>query len=209
MANALNRQYVKTVRDIVNAMPPPPKDPLIDYVKYVGPVKHIFTFKKISMDELRRCISSMKTTGSGASDQISSWMLKQAFPQLEPLLLHLSNRIIETSIFPSTLKISKILPIEKLGKPTTDSSGWRPINIVNTIAKVIERILLKQILEHLERNKLVGHIHHGSVSHKSTQTLVSEIYSQLLENFQKDEDTVLLQLDQSKAFEIVDPQNTN
>ena len=100
--------------------------------------------------------------------------------------------------------MSKIVPIEKLGKDPNNSSGWRAINLVNATSKVIERVLLAQIIQHLEVNKLIGHVHHGSVSQKSTQTLVTEVYSQLLENFENGEDSALIMLDQSKAYEIVD-----
>ena len=56
----------------------------------------------------------------------------------------------------------------------------------------------------MDKIKSVGHVHHGSVQLKSTQTLVTEIYSQLVQNLENGEDTILLQLDQSKAFEVVD-----
>ena len=204
MAQALNKQYVQTVRKIRESMPPPQIDPLISYNKYLEPYNNLsFTFECISMSQLRTVISSMKTTSTTADDKISIWMIKQARSQLEPLLLHLVNRTILTGIYPTSLKISKIIPIEKMGKEPTNSSGWRPINLVNTISKIIERVLLSQILKYLDYNKLVGHIHHGSVRDKSTQTLVTEIYSQLVENFSQGEESVLLQLDQSKAFDVV------
>ena len=62
---------------------------------------------------------------------------------------------------------------------------------------------MRQIIEHMERNKLIAHQHHGAVHGKSTQTMVVEIYDKLLENLQNDDDTALIMLDQSKAYKII------
>ena len=181
----------------------PTTNPLDTYHDYLGPAELTFSFQKINMSQLRNTLTSMKTTASSSDDDISIWAIKQARQYLEPILLHLVNSIIITGDYPSTIKTTKIVPIEKPMKPTTNQEGWRPINIVSSISKIVERVLLGQILEHLSRNKLVSHIHHGAVAGKSTQTLVSEIYDQLLENLNSEEDCVLVLLDQSKAFNLV------
>ena len=62
---------------------------------------------------------------------------------------------------------------------------------------------MKQILEHLKTNELISHNHYGAVSLKSTQTLITELYYQLLENYTTREDTALLCIDQSNAYDTV------
>ena len=146
----------------------------------------------------------MKATGSTGDNDISLKMIKQAQQQLEPILLHLVNRNIATTTFPTPLKTSKVVPIRKLGKDATLSDGWCPINVVAALAKVIEHVLLGQILAHLSEHKLVGHEHHGAVRHKSTQSLVSELHDSLLQDLREGTDTALIALDQSKAYDVVD-----
>ena len=97
-----------------------------------------------------------------------------------------------------------IISKENVKKKVDNSTGWRPINLVNATSKVVEYVLLNQIIQHLQDNNLIGQVHHGSIKKKSTQTLVTEVYRQQLENFEKGEDSTLILLDQSKAFEIVD-----
>ena len=58
-------------------------------------------------------------------------------------------------------------------------------------------------MEHLTRNGLICHIHHGLVCIKSTQTLITEIYDQLLENLNTGEETALILLDQSKVYDLI------
>ena len=130
-------------------------------------------------------------------------MIKQAQSKLEPIILHLINRVLKTTTFPDNLKTSKVVPIRKVGKEPNTSEGWRPINVVAAIAKIIERILLKQVLNHLEVNDLIGHSHHGTVRNKSTQSVITELHDKLLEDMENDTDTALLVLDQSKAYDVV------
>ena len=111
----------------------------------------------------------MWPTGSAGQDKISVKMLKLAVSQLKPLLLTLVNSIISTTTFPNDLWTTKIIPIEKKGKKTTTSAGWRPINILAAMSKLIERVLLRQMLNHLYDNDIIPHSHHGAIRDKSTQ----------------------------------------
>ena len=155
------------------------------------------------MSELVKSVKSMKSTRSATEDGVSTWTIKQAQQELLPLLLHLINKVIETGQFPDSIKTSKIVPIEKQEKDKTTSEGWRPINIIPAISKMIEKVLLKQIMEHLNQNNLISHIHHGAVKQRSTQTLITEIYDQLIENLETGKEVALVLLDQSKAYDLI------
>ena len=63
--------------------------------------------------------------------------------------------------------------------------------------------MLKQILDNLEKNELIGQQHHGTVKGKSTQTLVSELQDLLVEDTANGREAVLIALDQSKAYNLV------
>ena len=56
----------------------------------------------------------------------------------------------------------------------------------------------------MSRHNLIHHSHHGSVAGKGTQTLVQEIYSNLLQYLEDDIDSVFIQLNQSKAYDVFD-----
>ena len=75
---------------------------------------------------------------------------------------------------------------------------------MGALSKIVEKVFLSQILKHLEFNKLISHHHHSSVKGRSTQTLVTELHDSLVENFNTGEDTALIVLDQSKAYNVVD-----
>ena len=208
MANSLNRQYIQRIRVLVNEMEmreqgTVPIDPLINFKKSIGPKKLSFTYKTVAMSQLDKTIRTMKATGSMGEDDVSTKIIKQALPELLPILLNLVNSVISTSTFPTQLKTTRIVPVEKSGKTTTSAEGWRPVNVVPAISKIIERVLLHQILDHLKENNLVPHGHHGALKGKSTQSLISEVHDILIENMANDEESALIILDQSKAYELV------
>ena len=145
----------------------------------------------------------MTPTTSTAEDYISVQLLKDASSVINQLLLHLTNRVITTGNYPEILKTTKIVPIRKKGKPENESAGWRPINIVHSVSKVLEKVFLKQITDYLNRHKIINHTHHGSIRGKGTQTLVHKLYDRVLESLESGETSAIVQTDQSKAYNVV------
>ena len=203
IANSLNRQYVTRIHKLISQMDQPTTDPIERYRKLVTPPTTTFTFTKVTMCQLKKILSNMKGTGSMGHDDISLRSIKQASSELLPLLLHLLNRTISTTTFPTLLKISKVVPIKKIGKDVTTAEGWRPINVLSAISKVLEQVFLIQISAHIDQNNLIGPNHHGAVRHRSTQTLITDLHDQLLEETSKGNEKVLLIIDQSKAYDVV------
>ena len=183
---------------------PTQTNPLILYKKVVGDKMKTFTFQQVNMSQLLREISNMKPTTSAGADMIPMKAIKAAITELAPLILNMVNQTIAWKTFPTKMKTTKIKPIRKKEKEGTDSDGWRPVNIVQSLSKVIERTYLRQILKHLDENKLINHSHHGGLKNKSTQTVINEIHDGLMEALAKGKDAALIMINQSKAFDLID-----
>ena len=76
----LNRQYVRKINKLIEQMDKSDIDPLTNYIQSIGPKggQLSFTFTQITMNDLRKTLSIMKSTGSAGEDDISVRMLKQA-----------------------------------------------------------------------------------------------------------------------------------
>ena len=85
----------------------------------------------------------------------------------------------------------------------TSSRKRTRVSTLLGISKIVEKTLLHQILQFLERYNLVPHSHHGAIANKSTQTLIIELHDSLLRDLNDDTDSALLVLDQSKAYDLV------
>ena len=155
------------------------------------------------MSQFKGIITKMAPTTSSAKDFISMRIIKEAGDTIYPQLLHMVNTILKEGEYPSLLKVTKIIPISKPNKDCTTQAGWRPINLVPTLSKIVEKCILKQVLKYLKDNGFIHHTHHGLVQSKRTQTIVQEIYEMLLTSYEKGEDTAFIQLDQSKVYDVV------
>ena len=91
-------------------------------------------------------------------------------------------------------------------KEITKIDGWHPVNIVPALSKIIEKVLMRQMLSHLTDNNLISPNHHGSVPGHSTQMLILDLHNKLTQDLEDSKDVALVLLDQSKAYDIVSHQ---
>ena len=114
--------------------------------------KHIhstFTFKNIDEIIVKKTINNLPTKNSCGYDDISSKLLKVIAPVIIKPLTLLINQVLNTGIFPDKLKIAKLIPIYKKGDPQL-FENYRPISLLPTISKVLEKIIHKQLSSYFE-----------------------------------------------------------
>jgi hypothetical protein len=63
--------------------------------------------------------------------------------------MYICNAILRLENWPKSLKIAQIIMIPKPGKNPMDVSSCRPISLLPTISKVLEKLILKKINEDL------------------------------------------------------------
>lgn len=88
-------------------------------------------------------------------DIINSTILKQNKSILAPKLATLINECIENGYFPNELKIARIVPIFKDGDPML-TSNYRPINILQSLAKIFEMIIYDRISDFCAKFDLIN-----------------------------------------------------
>ena len=73
-------------------------------------------------------------------------MIKKAGGLLiKPLTLHI-NQSLSTGIFPNKLKISRVKPLFKKGKPYL-FSNYRPVSLLPSLSKIYQHVVLEQLFE--------------------------------------------------------------
>ena len=87
-----------------------------NYTLYLPEHNYIKTkFRKITVKELDKIISSIKPKTSFGHDGISNKIFKEIYPVILPHLLHIINLSLTTGIVPNEWKLAKIIPIFKKG----------------------------------------------------------------------------------------------
>ena len=105
-------------------------------------------------------------------DGLSMELIKFVSNEISRPLAHIFNLSINSGKFPSALKRSRTVPIFKGGDAEL-CDNYRPISLQNSIAKILEKIVSTQLVNHLELNNLLYKHQYGFLRGRSTeQTLL-------------------------------------
>ena len=116
------------------------------------PCLHKFSFQPVSEQDVKKIVKSIQTNSTGA-DGINAFVLKLFIDRISEVLTHIINISFETKIFPDRWKLALITPIPKISFPLSEAD-FRPISILCTLSKIIERLALRQIVAYLTKNSL-------------------------------------------------------
>ena len=104
-------------------------------------------------------------------------------------------------------KLAHLTPLIK-GQSLDSSSkkNYRPISNLSFIGKLAERVVLKQLTEHLDAQNLNISYQYGYKKHHPTETLLVRIVNDTLVASDEGSATIVMLLDLSAAFNTVDHQ---
>jgi Reverse transcriptase (RNA-dependent DNA polymerase) len=94
-------------------------------------------------------------------------LVKKTIPTIESPILHIFNRSLATGIVPSKFKIAKVVPIFKSGDPA-DMNNYRPISLLCTFSKILEKIVAICLTKYLNENNLISSCQFGFRAEHST-----------------------------------------
>ena len=121
------------------------------------------------------------------------------------IFTNLINKSLVTSIYPSELKIAKVIPVFKKGNKHL-IENYRPISILCSLNKLYERVLYSQMFKFLSENKLLSDQQYGFVTKKSTEGAFLSLISKVTESINEGKICVVIFLDYAKAFDSICPQ---
>ena len=91
---------------------------------------------------------------SSGYDLISNKILKYIKNKISNSLTLITNQMLKTGNFPDQLKVSKVIPLYKKGDINT-LTNYRPISLLPTLWKILERIIYNQLYSHFANNNLL------------------------------------------------------
>ncbi|KZR96923.1 Uncharacterized protein APZ42_008471, partial [Daphnia magna] len=125
----------------------------------------------VTLWELSSAIKSLNPKAAPGQDGLSMAIIKECFPALKLRLLGILNACFSLQYFPNCWKTSKVVIIGKPNKSNYDCLGsFRPISLVNNLAKILEKVILSRLQWHTCQLKWVSSNQHGFTPGKSTET---------------------------------------
>jgi ribonuclease P/MRP protein subunit RPP40 len=162
---------------------------MIDFISFT-PTKLIAAAKRIK---------AKKTTDP---DGYSNILLKQVMPSLAYPLSLMYSSLLSISQVPTAWKRAIITPIHKKG-PTSNPANYRPISITSVFCKLMERIMVTDLLTYLSENSLITKHQHGFMSRRSTLTNLLESVHDWTLSLANKTVTSVVYIDFTKAFDLV------
>jgi len=138
--------------------------------------------------------------------KITNRFLKTCGEQLAPLLARIFNRCLEIGYHPKPFKDSITVVLRKPQKPSyTTAKAYRPIALLDTIGKLLERIVATRLSAIAEATGMLPEGQMGARPGRSTQTALELLTQQVHTVWKANPNLVvsLLNLDISGAFDRV------
>ena len=157
-------------------------------------INTVFNFENIDEDTVRKTIQTLPSKISCGLDGISSKLIKIIEPAIIKPLTLLINQVLNTGIFPDELKIAKVIPIFKKDDPTL-LKNYRPISLLSTLSKVIEKIIFTQLSLYFNENKLIFDNQYGFRPKHSTEYAALELVDRIITQMDKKEVPINIFLD--------------
>ena len=157
---------------------------------------------KIKQCEIKNAISKLKNSNSSGHDEITVKFVKLSAPILIPALEKIFNLSITSGIYPSQLKIAKVIPIFKKGDPKS-LNNYRPISILSTINKIFEKKLYARLIDYIDKHNIFYKYQFGFRKKHSTEHALIEIVDQIRLSIDNNQLTCGIFIDLSKAFDTV------
>ena len=137
-------------------------------------------------------------------DPLNSTLLLHCADTFAPYLTNVINTSLSTGKVPDLYKLAIVNPLlKKNGLDESDLNNYRPVSNLNFFSKVLERIVLAQLLRHLKSNNLETVYQSAYKACHSTETALLKVSSDILDSTDQNEICILTLLDLSAAFDTI------
>lgn len=153
-------------------------------------------------DEVNSIIRNLKTGCAVGYDGIPVSVLKSVCHIITPIITHVCNLCITRGVFPNVFKKALVHPVFKSGCDT-QIENYRPISVLSTFSKILEKILNNRLKLYLEKNKIIHNNQYGFSKGKSTEDAVLDFTNTLIGHLENKNKSIGVFLDLAKAFDTV------
>ena len=111
-----------------------------DYLRCLQSNKDSIYLNPTDVCEIKKIVAKLPSKRSSGYDNISNILLKDIVASIVDVLCVIFNKSIELGEFPSMMKLAEVVPLYK-GKEHYLETNYRPISLLTTISKVLEKIV--------------------------------------------------------------------
>ena len=203
MANVFNKYFVNVAAQLKGPAETSDFKHIAEHVNSKVASNTSFHIPEINSSFVRNFLKSLDATKATGLDCIGPKILKIAPDILCPSISYVINKSLASGIFPQPWKEAKISPIFKNGSKD-DVNNYRPISILPTLSKIIEKWIQKHLMSFLNNHNLLHEKQSGFREGHSTESALILMIDSWLKAINDGKFVGCLMVDFRKAFDLVD-----
>ena len=158
---------------------------------------------KTSPNEVLKILNFLDPNKSTGPDDIPVKILKLTALIIAEPLSELYNKSLSSGSYPEQFKEANIRPIFKNKGSPSDYTCYRPISILSSLSKVLEKIVYKRIYSHLSEHSLLTDRQSGYRHNHSTEQQLIYLTHNMYKSLDTGRDFTAIYLDISKYFDKI------
>ena len=147
IANELGKYFSQVGKNYANKVGPP-KTGIDEYLSKIRMCQDSIFLVPTNHEEVRRLIEKLPNKTSSGYDRINNIILKELKDIICIPLAKLFNRSLTEGKFPNCMKLAEIVLLHK-GGMTNLPNNYRPISLLMTMSKLLEKIMYKRVYKFL------------------------------------------------------------
>ena len=179
--------------------------PIEEYLSKIPRTLQSLALHSTSALEIEKIAMALPSKTSFGYDKISNIMLKSIITAISTPLSIVFNQSISTGKFPQKMKQAEVVPLYK-GKDMDLVINYRPISLLITISKLLEKVIYRRMYSFLEKYNILFQSQYGFRSNHNCEHAILELTGNILQAREKSEYPVCIFLDLSKAFDMLNHQ---
>ena len=184
---------------------PPNKYSLQSVIRYYSSfmISDDFCLSNTSEEKVLKIMTNIEIFKAAGVDKLFGRFLEDGANILVKPISTLCNLSISQGVFPNVCKVAKLKPIFKKGKKT-DHCNYKPISLLPSILKIIEKVDNDQTNVFLSDEDILYNHHSDFRGNHSTNLCLSFLTDKVLKEFEEGLLTGMILIDLQKAFGTID-----
>ena len=145
IANGFNNFFVSIGPKLANNLKSD-----IDPLSYVNYNINSIVVQEVSSNQVREVINSLNNSSPG-HDELPPLVARACMDKLIEPMTHMVNESLKSGLFPSELKLARVVPIFKSGDPSL-LTNYRSISVLFFSSKISEKIVYNLVFDFLNGN---------------------------------------------------------
>ena len=191
-AEALSKQYQSVfTKEDLTTLPHPGYKQLPKIPKLI-----------ITAEGIMKLLKNLDGNKASGPDGIPPKFFKACCEQVSPILQSIFTQSVQSGRLPQDWRRANISALYKKGS-RSDPSNYRPVSLTSVCCKVLEHIIFRHVMTHLEANNILSHSQHGFRAKRSCESQLITTIHHIFSSVESTKQVDAVVLDFAKAFDTV------